>query len=76
MCKQQKGRKFNRISENSGADVLAAGTGFHYLKGQLLSLLPRAYRMTLVPTQPRKLRFLIGAKFSAITTPSNSITLQ
>jgi len=29
MCKQQKkGRKFNAISENNGADVLAAGTGF------------------------------------------------
>jgi hypothetical protein len=36
MGKQQKGRKFNGISENSGADILAAGTEFHYLKGQFI----------------------------------------
>jgi len=73
MCKQQKKRReFNAISGNIGADVVAAGTGFHYLKGQLLSFLPRACRMTIEPTQLRTLCFLIGVKPLDITTSSNS----
>ena len=61
-----------RREENLTESRITAGTGFHYLKGQLMFLLPRAYRRMLVLTQPRNLCFLIGAKPPAIITSSSS----